>query len=318
MSRYQLIDTSGVRTYSIKERKSKVDVQDFAQAWTIGGSFADFYKRLPNFLKVGDLRQLVDAIAIARQKEKPVVLLMGAHVIKVGLNPILIDAMQSGVITAIACNGACAVHDTELAYWGTTSEDVAEGLKDGSFGMAKETGEILNATVSRARKSTKGFGEILGERILAEAPPFVERSLLASGIKFHVPVTVHVAIGTDIVHQHPNADGAAIGELSYRDFKIFAQNLTGLDEKGVVLHFGSSVIMPEVFLKALTVVRNLGHAAHGFTTANFDMIQHYRPGVNVLSRPTMTGGKGLAFTGHHEIMIPLLFAAVKERMQILE
>ncbi len=318
MSRYKQIDTSHVKTYSIQARKSKVVTGDFVRPWRSGDSFLDFFQSLPKILKADDLRQLVALIVNARRREKPVIVLMGAHVIKVGLSPLLVDAMQHGIITALACNGACAIHDTELAYWGTTSEDVAEGLQDGSFGMAKETGEIINTTISRAKSSTKGFGEILGERILAESPPFVQYSLLASAIKYHVPLTVHVAIGTDIVHQQPNADGAAIGELSYRDFKIFAQNLTDLGDGGVVLHLGSSVIMPEVFLKALTVVRNLGHPAHGFVTANFDMIQHYRPGVNVVSRPNLTGGKGFALTGHHEIMIPLLFAAVKEKMQTRE
>jgi len=314
MTRYQQIDTSGVKTYSIKKRKSKVQIHDLAIPYTKGQSFAAFWDTLPSFLKVNDLKTLVEKVAQAHANKKPVIVMMGAHVIKVGLSPILIDAMKNGIITALACNGASAIHDSELAYWGQTSEDVADGLKDGTFGMAEETGNLLNYTIARAKNSSKGFGEILGERILAESPKYVDVSLLASGIKYHVPVTVHVAIGTDIVHQHPNVDGAAIGELSYRDFKIFAHNVSQLGDGGVVLLFGSAVIMPEVFLKALTLARNLGFAAHKFTTATFDMYQHYRPHVNVATRPNLTGGLGFEFIGHHEIMIPLLFAAVKETL----
>lgn len=314
MSRYQQIDINAVKTYSIKERKSKVQIESLASPFGTGGSLANFLKTLPDILKAKDFHRLVEKIVDSHQKQKPVIVMMGAHVIKVGLSPLLIDAMEKGLVTALAVNGACAIHDTEMAYWGQTSEDVGEGLKDGSFGMAKETGEILNYTISRAKNSSKGFGEILGERILAESPPYVDFSLLASGIKSRVPVTVHVAIGTDIVHQQPNADGAAIGALSYNDFKIFAHQVGQLGDGGVVLAFGSAVVMPEVFLKALTVARNIGCQAHRFTTATFDMYHHYRPHVNIVQRPNMTGGEGFEFIGHHEIMIPLLFAAVKEKL----
>jgi hypothetical protein len=316
MSRYHPIDISQVRTYSISTRKSKLGVDDLAAPFKAGDSFSSFLATLPKSLKATDLLRLVEKIVAAKEKGKPVIVMMGAHVIKVGLSPLLVKGMKEKLITAIALNGAGAVHDTELAYWGKTSEDVAEGLGDGSFGMAAETGELLNQTIAQAKGSGKGFGEILGDRINNDAPPFSAHSLLAAGVRNGVPATVHVAIGTDIVHQHPSADGAAIGEASYLDFKIFAQQLSELGDGGVVLQFGSTVLLPEVFLKALTVVRNLGHQAHRFSTANFDMFHHYRPYVNVLQRPNLTGGEGMEFIGHHEIMIPLLFAALFERLHI--
>ena len=288
-------------------------MNDFASASQSGQSFASFFDALPNILKATDLKRLVELIVKAHEKGKPILVMMGAHVIKCGLNPIIIDLMRSGIISGLALNGAGAIHDSELAFWGTTSEDVAEGLADGSFGMARETGKILNDTIAAAKGSGMGFGEALGKRIAAESPKFVQYSLLATGYELGVPVTVHVGIGTDIVHQQPNADGAAIGELSYRDFKIFANNVSQLGDGGVALLFGSSVLLPEVFLKALTIARNLGHPAHNFTTANFDMLPHYRPRVNVVERPVLTGGQGFQFIGHHEIMIPLLAAAIKEK-----
>src|SRR3990172_1594153 len=316
MSKYHPIDMSKVRTFSISKRKSKLAVGDLAAPFHAGGSFSSFLATLPKSLKATDLLRLVEKIAAAKEKSKPVIIMMGAHVIKVGLSPLLIKGIEEKLITAIALNGAGAIHDTELAYWGETSEDVAEGLKDGTFGMAAETGELLNETIAQAKGSGRGFGEILGDRIDNDAPPYSAHSLLAAGVRNSVPVTVHVAIGTDIVHQHPSADGAAIGEASYLDFKIFAQQLSELGDGGVVLQFGSAVLLPEVFLKALTVVRNLGYPAHRFTTANFDMFYHYRPYVNILQRPNLTGGEGLEFIGHHEIMIPLLFAMLFERLHL--
>ncbi len=308
-------DFSKIKTYSIHERKSKVESTAFAQPCRRGASFADFVNSLPCFLKAADLDVLVETIVRARKNDKPVAVLMGAHVIKVGLNPVLIDAMQNHIITSIALNGAGSIHDAELACFGATSEDVAEGLADGSFGMARETGQMLNDTIHLGKGSGKGFGQLLGERLLTEQPPFVSSSLLAQAAQLSIPITVHVAIGADIVHQHPNTDAAAIGEASYLDFQLLSKQLAGLQPDAVVLLFGSSVLLPEVFLKALTVARNLGYPAHGFTTANFDMISHYRPRVNVLQRPTLTGGQSFEFIGHHEIMIPLLFAAIKEKMQ---
>jgi len=315
LSRYHEIDVSKVKTYSIAQRKSKVEVDDFASAHKPENSFAEFFESLPDILKGADLKRLVELVIQAKNKDKPVLVMMGAHVIKCGLNPILIDLMQNGIISGLALNGAGAIHDSELAYWGTTSEDVAVGLTDGTFGMARETGEILNDTIAEAKDSGMGFGEALGQRISSENPDYARYSLLATGYKLGAPVTVHVGVGTDIVHQQPNADGAAIGELSLRDFRIFAQEVSQLGDGGVLFNFGSNVLLPEVFLKALTVARNLGHPAHNFTTANFDMFMHYRPRVNVVERPVMTGGQGFNFCGHHEIMIPLLAAAIMEKYQ---
>jgi hypothetical protein len=262
------------------------------------------------------LRTLVDRIASARQNNKPVMLMMGAHVIKVGLNPILVDLMHCEVIQGIAFNGACAIHDSELAYFGTTSEDVAEALKDGSFGMAGETASLLNETARRGSKEELGFGEVLGKRIIEDRPPYASLSILGEAFRLNIPVTVHVAVGTDIVHQHPSADGAAIGDVSHRDFKIWSNQVSRIGDGGVVLLFGSSVILPEVFLKALTVARNINGKIENFTTANFDMIRHYRPRVNVVERPTESKGSGYDFVGHHEIMIPLLAAAIKEKLKL--
>lgn len=312
MTKYEKIDLTRVHTYSIAGRQSKVQSGHLAAAHSTGASFQEFLSSLPAVLKASDLLHLAQDIVAARRQNLPVVVMMGAHVIKVGLSPILIEAMRAGYITTLALNGAGSVHDSELAYHGATSEDVAEGLADGSFGMARETGEFLNETVRMGMGSGKGFGELLGERMHREQPPFIHDSLLANAWQNNIPATVHVALGTDIVHQQPSADGAAIGEATLNDFKTLAHQLSRLQAGAVVLLFGSSVILPEVFLKGLTVVRNLGFPAHGFCAANFDMIPHYRPRVNVLQRPTQTGGRYFEFIGHHEIMLPLLFAAVHE------
>ena len=242
-------------------------------------------------------------------------LLMGAHVVKVGLTPVLADLLASGVITSVAMNSASAIHDVETALWGQTSEDVAVNLLDGTFGMARETGEFINGTLAvAARETSLGYGEALGRRLLGVRAPNARMSLLATGASLHVPITVHAAIGTDITHQQPTMDGAVIGEMSFRDFRTLCALCRRLTGGGVVLNVGSAVIMPEVFLKALTVARNLGTKARGFTTAVFDMNLHYRPTVNVQHRPTQDGGKGFYFRGHHEIMIPLLAALIKTRL----
>jgi hypothetical protein len=261
-----------------------------------------------------DLKSLASDIVRAHRQRKPVVFMMGAHVIKVGLSPLLIDLMECGIITAIALNGAGIIHDSELALFGITSEDVAANLFDGTFGMAKETGEFLNNAVKQGRNDGLGLGESVGKSLLEANAPNLSVSIVAKAYQMGIPVTVHVGVGTDIIHQQPSADGAAIGELSHRDFKILARHLTDLDG-GVVLNIGSAVVLPEVFLKALTVARNLGYPCKTFTTANFDMIQHYRPRLNVVTRPTMGGGQGYTFTGHHEIMIPLLAAGIKFTME---
>ncbi len=314
MSGYKEIDITKVKTISISNRQSKVAVEVFAGVAEKGQSFAAFWNSLPQILKAKDLQEFVDLIVDAHDKGKPVIWMMGAHVIKCGLSPVVIDLMKRGVISAIALNGAGTIHDVETAYWGQTSEDVSTNLKDGTFGMSRDTAVIVNETVQLKNDPDLGFGEILGKRILADKPEFLSQSILATAYQLHVPVTVHVAVGTDIVHQHPNADGAAIGSRSLRDFRILANVISGLGHGGVVLNVGSTVILPEVFLKALTVARNLGSPVTHFYTANFDMIQHYRPRVNVVQRPTEGAGKGFQFTGHHEIMIPLLATAIIEKL----
>ncbi|HCV43694.1 MAG TPA: hypothetical protein DGH68_09440, partial [Bacteroidetes bacterium] len=288
MSKFKRADLSKVKTISIKKRKSKVTPDDFAKVFDgKKGSFADFADSLPRILVADDLRSLADDIIAARKKNKPVILMMGAHVIKVGLSPILIDLIKRNMITAVAMNSAAAIHDVETAMWGQTSEDVAVNILDGRFGMARETGELINRTLADAfRESDMGYGEALGRKLLALDAPNANVSILATCYSLNVPITIHAAIGTDIIHQQPTMDGAATGELSFRDFKLLAETCKGLVGGGVVLNVGSAVIMPEVFLKALTVARNLGHKAKGFTTAVFDMNVHYRPTMNVKLRPT--------------------------------
>ncbi len=316
MSQHKRADLTKVKTISIRKRKSKVTPADFARVFDgKSGSFSSFVDSLPRILVADDLRTLVDDIVVARKKNKPVILMMGAHVIKVGLSPLLIDLIKRNIVTAVAMNSAAAIHDVETAMWGQTSEDVAVSILDGSFGMARETGELMNQTLADAfRDSDMGYGEALGRKLLDLDAPNANVSLLASCYSLSIPITVHAAIGTDIIHQQPTMDGAATGELTFRDFKSFAETCKGLVGGGVVLNVGSAVIMPEVFLKALTIARNLGARAKGFTTAVFDMNVHYRPTMNVRLRPTQDGGRGLYFTGHHEIMIPLLAAMIKVRM----
>lgn len=312
MPNYDEVDLSKIRTYSINDRPSKVEIAKFASPYKKGTTLSEFISNLPDILIGADFKALVRRIVEAHQTKKQVIAMMGAHVIKCGLSPLIIQLMEEGIVNALALNGAGIIHDTEIANWGITSEDVAEALNDGSFGMVRETADFLNSAMDAGRELRMGLGESVGKRILEVNGENVHVSVLASGYKYKVPVTVHVAIGTDIIHQHPSTNGATVGELSHRDFKIFAAQVAKLEPGSVVLNFGSAVILPEVFLKALTVARNLGHNAHGFTTANFDMLRHYRPHVNVVTRPTQTGGTGFQFTGHHEIMIPLLVAGVME------
>jgi hypothetical protein len=252
---------------------------------------------------------VVSAIAAAHENRKTTVMAMGAHVIKVGLNPVVIDLMERGVVTAVAMNGAGIIHDTELAMTGSTSEDVAAALEDGSFGMATETGVFLSDAVALAGKKGYGLGRAVGQTIVDAGLPMREHSILAAGARLGIPVTVHVAMGTDIVHMHPSFDPEAAGGASHRDFRLFASVIATL-EQGVYLNVGSAVLLPEVFLKAVTLVRNLGHRLEKFTAVNMDFIQHYRPMTNVVNRPTLQGGRGLSLTGHHEIMLPLIAAGV--------
>ncbi len=306
------LDFSKIRTYPVADRANKVAVEAFAKPHTAGASFASFLDSLPDFLAVQDLRHVVGAIASAVKNRRPVLLMMGAHAIKVGLNPIIVDAMRRGFVNAVAFNGAGAIHDFELCYQGETSEDVQRGLNDGSFGMADETGRMMNAALADGIARGLGAGRALGKKALTF--PNRHLSIMATGAELGVPVTVHIGIGTDIIHQHPTTDGAVLGEASYRDFKTFAAVCAQL-EGGVVLNVGSAVIMPEVFLKALTVARNLGHKVEKFTTATLDMTRHYRPAENVQRRPTALGGRGVYIVGHHEINLPLLFAAVGEAVR---
>lgn len=315
MAKHKRADLSKIKTISIKDRYSKVSPKDFAKPFDgAHGSFATFVDSLPNILMAAELRTLVDDILTSRKNNRPVILMMGAHVIKVGLTPVLIDLIKHNIITSVAMNSAAAIHDVETAMWGQTSEDVAASMMDGRFGMAKETGELMNKTLSDAFKnSDMGYGEALGRKLLDLTAPNADVSLLATCYSLDIPITVHAAIGTDIIHQQPTMDGAATGELTFRDFTTLCELCKGLVGGGVVLNIGSAVIMPEVFLKALTVARNLGAPARGFTTAVFDMNTHYRPTMNVKLRPTQDGGRGLYFTGHHEIMVPLLAAMIKAK-----
>ena len=318
MSNYKEIDLTKVITYSISDRTNKVDISEFANIHKKGSSFLRFWESLPKILVSKELRELVGIIVRAFHSEKPVIIMMGAHVIKCGLNPLIIDLMEKKIVSCLALNGAGVIHDTETAYWGTTSENVAEALNDGSFGMVEETPAIINTALINGRKKSLGYGEAVGKKIFKDDCPNKNVSILAKGYELKIPITVHVALGTDIVHQHGNSNGAIIGELTYRDFKIFCHQISQLGNGGVLLNFGSAVILPEVFLKALTVVRNLGFNVHSFFTANFDMLRHYRPQVNVIQRPTQTGGKGFQFIGHHEIMIPLLIAGIIEGIENTE
>lgn len=307
------VNLEKIKTIPLNARKCKVAICDFAKLAKKGESFASFYSSLPSILVSQNLKNLVDKIVEAHRAGKMVIVMMGAHVIKCGLSPLIIDLMKRGVVKAVALNGAGIIHDTEIAMIGRTSEDVGEGILDGSFGMAKETASFINGAINDGFKKGMGIGESLGEKIAKAKLPNRNFSILANGYKLKVPVTVHVAIGTDIIHQHPSANGEAIGEGSLLDFKNFIYSVSQL-EGGVAVNFGSAVVLPEVFLKAVTVARNLGHRLKVFTTANFDMISQYRPHQNILSRPTSSGGKGYNIIGHHEIMIPLLYRSVIEKL----
>ena len=308
------VNLNDVKTYPIRDRINKVSVNDFAAPLSSRTGMREFLSGLPKILKAADLLELVDLIHAAYRRQKPIIVMAGGHVVKCGLSEVLIDLMERGVITALVFNGATSIHDFEIALIGETSEDVGEYLQTGQFGMVEETGRFMNETVCDAAANGIGMGESLGKKLIKLNAPYREKSLLAAGCRLGIPVTVHVAIGTDIVHQHPLANGAAIGETSFTDFRTLTAVVAELGDGGVVLNLGSAVILPEVFLKALTIARNLGHQVTHFTTADFDMIQQYRPLENVVKRPTIIGGKGFTFTGHHEIMIPLLAGAIVERI----
>ncbi len=311
---YKPLKCENLHSYSICERKSKVAIKDFAQPPKTDQSLSRFLDSLPNILAAADFKALVAAITQAHKKGKPIIWGMGAHVIKCGLNPVVIELLNRGLISALAINGAGVIHDFELAYAGQTSEEVEAELGAGRFGMAKETGELINQAINQGVAEGLGLGEAVGKKLLEINPPYVDHSLLATAYRLNVPLSVHVAIGTDIIHFHPQADGAKIGQGSLRDFHLFSSVVAHLDGGGVFLNIGSAVIIPEVFLKAVSLVRNLGHPLANFVTANMDFIRHYRPSQNVVSRPTASGGKGYNLLGHHDIMLPLLAAAILEEI----
>jgi len=315
VSRYSKhpISLCSLKTVPLKARGGKVRVEDFAVPYEKGSGLVGWLGGLPGILAAGSLRGVVEALEAARAAGKPIVWGLGGHVIKCGLAPVLADLMRRGFATAFAMNGAASIHDFEIALAGHTSEDVEAVLPDGSFGSAEETGREMNLAIASA--GDLGMGEALGKRLGEIADPaFACSSLLLQAYRQAVPVTVHVAVGTDTPHTHPAADPAAIGAATHRDFRLFCSVVADLDGGGVYLNVGSAVVLPEVFLKALSAVRNLGHAVRDFNTVNFDFLQHYRPRVNVVERPhAQAGGAGFAITGHHELMLPLVAALLIER-----
>ena len=312
-------DLSAIRTVPVARRPNKVLASEFAHPPGGSGgdeSFAAFLRALPDVLVARDFRAVVDAIVRAALNRRAVVVMLGGHVVKTGLAPLLLDLMRRGVVTHVAMNGSAAIHDYEVARFGATSEDVAAGLRDGTFGMADETGREMNEAFVAGMNAGQGMGEALGRALEARLDlSNPELSILLGAHRLGVPTTVHAAIGAEIIHQHPAANGAAIGDTSHRDFRRLAASLADLDGGGVVLNLGSAVIMPEVFLKALTIARNLDHGRpRDFVSVDLDMQRHYRPRMNVVQRPTLDSGRGYEITGHHEIMVPLLAWAVVDRL----
>lgn len=311
MTEWEPISFKNIKTYPLKNRASKVTVKEFGKAWTPGGSMLEWLMSLPGILAGQDLIRASELIVKAVKNKKMVILGMGAHPVKVGLNPVIIDLMERGVIHAIAMNGAGTIHDAELAMAGHTSEDVDARLGSGVYGMAEETGKLLNEAIKKGAGEDTGMGTAIGNMLIRENFRYNRFSLLARAFELNIPVTVHVAMGTDTIHYHPASDGAAIGKTTHMDFRIFAGLVSKMDE-GVFINLGSAVIIPEVFLKALTLSRNLGFEVKNFTTLVMDFIKSYRPMTNVFHRPTQDGGQGFSIVGHHEIMLPLLAAAVIE------
>ncbi|GJL56293.1 MAG: hypothetical protein NPIRA02_34250 [Nitrospirales bacterium] len=309
------LNLSRIQTYPLSSRHSKVNISDFSTSWRRGKSFKSFLDTLPDFLAVKSFRAVVRAIVRARERGRPVILGMGAHPTKVGLNPVLIDLIKRNIITAVAVNGAVIIHDFELAYLGHTSEEVDAEINSGRFGMAEDTGHILNSAITEGWEAGLGIGEAVGRYITTHPGkfPFRRMSVLATGEQLGVPITVHVAMGTDIIHMHPSANGAAIGGGSLIDFRKLV-SLVSQMEGGVYINLGSAVMLPEVFLKTVTLSRNLGRSLKNITTVNMDFLPHYRPMTNVVRRPTQKGGQGYSLVGHHEIMVPLLAAAIIEQI----
>ena len=308
-------DLSAVRTVPIAQRANKLRAEECASPPGQDHSFGAFLRSLPDQLVARDFLRVAAAIAGAARSNHAVVVMLGGHVIKTGLSPIIIDLIRQGIVTHLAMNGAAAIHDYEVARWGGTSEDVVSGLRDGTFGMAEETGREMNDAFRLGLSERWGMGESVARALEIRELAYPDLSVLLAAQRAGVPVTVHAAIGAEIIHQHPTADGAAIGETSHRDFRRLAASLPALHDGGVVLNLGSAVVMPEVFLKALTIARNIGGGKPTtFTTCDMDMVRHYRPRVNVVQRPILEGGEGFEITGHHEIMVPLLIWAVREML----
>ena len=309
---YEEFDLSGVRTYPLQSRASKTHIADFARPVERGGSFRNWFESLPTILGGEDLRKVVRAIVAARRRDAGIVWGLGAHVIKTGVSPVLIDLMRRGWVSAVALNGAGIIHDFEIALSGGTSEDVDEALGPGRFGMAEETAMLLNDAIRRAARRQQGIGQAVAEFLAGRNPPHADHSIAVAAHRHGIPLTVHVAVGTDIIHMHPAASGAAIGEGSLRDFRYFTSTVARLGG-GVYLNCGSAVILPEVFLKAVALVRNQGISLDGLTTVNLDFLRMYRPQTNVVARPVAgTNGTGISLVGHHEVLIPLLAAALVE------
>jgi len=309
-----MINIHKVKTYSIKKRANKVKLTYFAKPPARRRSFTGFYASLPNILKAKEIRAIVNAVVEARKKKKTVIFMAGAHVIKCGLNPVVIELIKKKIITCIALNGAGIIHDFEIAFGGETSEDVGEGLRDGKFGMARETADFINGAMKEGVSDGLGLGAAVACKIANSNLSCKNLSILYNAYRNKIPVCVYVAIGADIIHQHPSFDAALAGEGSLRDFHQLVENICGLNDGGVVLNFGSAVILPEVFLKALNLARNLGNKVKDFTAANFDMIYQYRPLQNVVSRPVQAGGRGYYIVGHHELMLSLLAQAIIEKL----
>jgi len=311
---FKPIDLSRVKTYPLSERKSIVSANDFAKTWKKGARFENFIDSLPDLLAGSHIKSVISSIAGAFQKDKMIILGMGAHVIKVGLSPVVIDLMERGIVNAVAMNGAGIIHDLELAMSGQTSEDVTASIGNGTFGMAQETCAFLSNAIEKAAKASLGLGEAVGRTMREAQLPLLDKSILAAGARLGIPVTVHVAFGTDTIHMHPDFDPEKTGGATHRDFRLFASVVAAMEE-GVYMNVGSAVILPEVFLKSITLVRNMGYKLENFTTVNIDFIRHYRPMTNVVLRPTAKGGQGFNLVGHHEIMIPLIAAGVIEQIE---
>src|SRR5437667_3280342 len=306
---YEEFDLSGVKTYPLKSRRSKTRAEDFARPAAPGGSVGALVDSLPDILAAADFKAVVRAIRDAKRAGAGILWGIGAHVVKTGLGPVIIDLMERGFVSAIATNGAAIIHDFEIALVGATSEDVDEALGPGRFGMAEETGRLLNTAINDGVAAGLGIGQAVTGFFEAKEPQFARHSILSAAARLRIPVTVHVAIGTDIIHMHPAASGAALGDGSLRDFRFFVSNVARL-ERGVYLNCGSAVVLPEVFLKAVALARNRGIALAELTTVNLDFVRMYRPQTNVVARPTAGTGRGYSLVGHHEIMIPLLAAAL--------